>query len=190
MRSIFFAPHSDDECLFGAFTLLKYQPTVVICFPSSGDYGDTKERFNESVAACMNLGVSDVRQWMGGDLIEQMQDIRAELDPGTVWVPAPAAAHPEHNAVREWALNVFSPESTYWYNTYVLDVHGQPKKQTEIIRVKAVNGHVGYRWPNVVDDPKWIAIKHFALTKYQTQIAHPRARVFFQMDLHEYAEQP
>lgn len=183
MRSIFFAPHSDDECLFGAFTLLKYQPTVVICFPSSGDYGSTEERFQESVAACMNLGVSDIRQWVkrGADaaedkriLMEQMLAIVAELQPDCVWVPSPQCSHIDHDTVNSAATGLNT--MVHWYSTYTM-TGDEAFKERETP-------------PLVVDDPKWIAIKHFALTKYQSQINHPRARQFFLMDLNEYAEQP
>lgn len=175
MRSIFFAPHSDDECLFGAFTLLKYQPTVVICFPSSGDYGDTKERFNESVAACLNLGVSDIRQWQDGVLAESMRAIDEELNPDAVWSPAIYGGHLDHSVVAFSADSVFGKRSRH-YDTYSL-ASGAPRKD-ELLP------------PVLVTDSKWVAIKHFALTKYQSQIAHPRARQFFTWDLTEYAEQP
>ncbi len=171
MRSIFFAPHSDDECLFGAFTLLKYQPTVVICFPSSGDYGSTEERFNESVAAGLNLGVSDVRQWDGTDLSRKMIQIKQELRPDVVWVPSLIASHKDHVAVCQAGELIF-PGRVRHYETY----SGGSKDR--------------YLPPAPIDDPWWPAVKHFALTKYESQIRHPRAGQFFMWDLAEYVEQP
>lgn len=174
VRSIFFAPHSDDEALFGAFLLQKYQPTVVICFPSSGDYGSTEERFKESLDACLHFGVTDVRQWRPEnmvDLASEMVLIKHELHPDIVWAPNIIASHDDHVAVCKVADHVFKA-SVRHYETY------SAGSKDRIL-------------PEVpIEDPRWIQEKLRALSKYHSQIAHPRARQFFLMDLYEYAEQP
>lgn len=177
MRSIFFSPHADDECLFGAFTLLKYQPTVVICFPSSGDYGSTGERFRESQSACFVLGVSDVRQWPGDALQGRMLEIDEELQPEIVWAPTAYASHPDHRAVSKAADIVFGSRLRR-YDTYAVSSDGQSIYKD--MRLPAV----------LIENSRWIADKHFALTRYQTQITHPRAAQFFTWGLTEFAEQP
>lgn len=39
--NLLFAPHADDETLFAAYTVLRFSPHVIICCPSTGDYGST-----------------------------------------------------------------------------------------------------------------------------------------------------
>src|SRR5690348_4430996 len=56
MAGVFLSPHNDDEALFGAFTLLRYRPLVVICMYAG------EERADESRRACEILGC-DVEQW-------------------------------------------------------------------------------------------------------------------------------
>jgi LmbE family N-acetylglucosaminyl deacetylase len=55
MPSVFIAPHCDDEALFGAFTLLRENPLVVVCFN-----GPDGIRADETRAGCRALGVDDV----------------------------------------------------------------------------------------------------------------------------------
>lgn len=176
MRSLFLSPHCDDESLFGAFTILKYRPHVVICFPSWGDYGSTEERFRESQAACgeFGLSVSQLNINLGLDEALRAQDVLSRYD--IVWAPSTNASHPDHRDLAEAAARVFGP-LVRRYETYQLDEHGTPFK----VRTQDLAP---------IDDRRWIQLKLAALARYGSQIAHPRASQFFTMDLHEYAEQP
>jgi GT2 family glycosyltransferase len=165
---VLFSPHADDETLFAAFTILRHRPDVVICYGSSGDYGATDVRTAETREAMSVLGGGPVEQWAGGDLVARMRAYEARVKPARVWAPHPNASHPDHRAVAAAALEVFGPRLQQ-YHTY--DAGG---------KVRAGRP--------VEFDPAWVAQKHRALLRYESQIAHPRACQFFTWDLLEYAE--
>lgn len=161
-----FAPHSDDETLFAAFTILRYRPRVVVCYPSAGDYGETAIREAETREAMSVLGAGPVEQWQGGDLVAAMRAFDARVHPVRVWAPHPHASHPDHVAVARAALEVFGARVRQ-YHTY--DVGGKVR------RGLPVEFEVG-----------WVEQKHRALLRYESQIRHPRAHRFFTWDLDEY----
>lgn len=162
-----FAPHSDDETLFGAFTILRYRPRVVICFPSAGDYGDTAVREAETRSAMEVLGASAVEQWQGGDIAALMRAFDARAHPVRVWAPSRQCSHKDHRAVANAAREVFG-DRVIAYHTY--DERG-----------KVIGKPVPFELP-------WVSQKLRALARYQTQINHPRANQFFLQDLREYIE--
>ncbi len=165
-NAILFAPHNDDETLFAAFTVLRYRPRVVVCFESSGDYGDPEKRLAESRDAGAVLGAASVEQWKGGDLVAQMRALDARDRPSRVFAPDPKASHPDHVATAEAAAEVFGDRLTT-YHTY--DKKG-----------KVRTGRL------VTFEPAWIQQKLRALARYTTQIRHERAHEFFTWDLREY----
>lgn len=165
-NGVLFAPHNDDEALFAAFTVLRYRPQVVVCFPSSGDYGDPVLRENETREAMGVLGAAGVEQWQGGALVAQMRAYDARATPTRVWAPHPHASHPDHVAVAKAAAEVFGDRVTT-YHTYV---DGQKVRE---------GGEVPY-------EPTWVAQKLRALLRYPSQLTHPRAHAFFLNDLREY----
>lgn len=161
-----FAPHADDETLFCAFTILRHRPRVVICYPSTGDYGDTAVREAETREAMGILGAPCVEQWAGGDLAAAMRDFDARVHPVRVWAPDRQSSHPDHVAVAVAAAEVFS-DRLVTYHTYV---DGQKVRSGRVVPFEG----------------DWIEAKHRALTRYLSQIRHPRAQSFFMMDLWEY----
>lgn len=165
--AVLFSPHSDDEALFAAFSIIRHRPRVVICFPSAGDYGDTATRTAESRQAVALLGGGDVDQWDGGDIEAQMRDLDARLHPTIVFAPDIDASHPEHRAVAAACALVFGPR-VRWFHTY------------------NDGGKVRTGDP-VPFEPGWTERKRAALACYRSQLAHPRARKFFEDDLAEYA---
>jgi hypothetical protein len=165
-NGVLFAPHNDDETLFAAFTILRHRPTVVVCFPSAGDYGDSALRENETREAMGVLGAAGVEQWQGGALVAQMRAYDARVNPTRVWAPHPRASHPEHVAVARAAAEVFGDRLTT-YHTYV-----DGRKVREGIEVAF--------------EPAWVEQKLRALLRYPSQLAHPRAHIFFSDDLREY----
>lgn len=167
-RGVLFAPHNDDETLFAAFTILKYRPRVVVCYASARDYGDEKQREEESRDALSVLGAESFQQWHGGDLRQQMRELKAQLKPTAVWAPSALASHPDHVEVSKAAVEIFG-DLVRFYHTY---------KDGQKVRDGAV---VDY-------EPVWLGHKHRALARYESQIAHPRASQFFAWDLVEYVE--
>jgi glycosyltransferase involved in cell wall biosynthesis/LmbE family N-acetylglucosaminyl deacetylase len=166
IASVLFAPHNDDEALFGAFTILRHRPHVVVCFPSARDYGDSAVREAETRDAMSVLGAAGVEQWSGGDVLEQMTAFDRRLNPSRVWAPDLAASHPDHRAVAEAALSVFGERVTT-YHTYI---DGEKVRSDKPVAI----------------EPPWIEQKLRALARYTSQIAHPRAHAFFLNDLREY----
>lgn len=164
---VLLSPHSDDETLFAAFTIIRHRPRVVICFPSSGDYGDTDTRTQESREAVAILGGGDVEQWDGQAIEQRMRELDARLHPTIVFSPDMDASHPDHRAVAAAAAMVFGAR-VRWYHTY-----------NDMGKVRAGEP--------VPFEAGWPARKRDALACYRTQRQHQRARVFFeQFDLAEY----
>lgn len=175
MRSLFLSPHSDDEALFGAFTILKYQPLVVICFESSGDYGDSNVRLQESIDACMFLGAPAQALPTDVTLMTSLMQLDRAHEPEIVWAPSIISSHPEHRDLAFAAHQLFNGRVRH-YDTYTAG-------ETGLRKVRMLP-------PAPIDDPRWIAAKYMALQCYKSQLTHPRAQNFFLWDLHEYAEQP
>jgi predicted SAM-dependent methyltransferase len=164
--TVFFAPHSDDETLFGAFTILRDRPRVVICFPSAGDYGTTAVREAETRDAMTVLGASGVEQWDGHNLIQQMRAFDEKYTPTKVFAPDRQTSHRDHFQVSISAATVFGDRVTT-YHTY--DEGGKVRSPRE-----------------VPFEPVWLEQKLRALARYRSQIAHPRAHRFFADDLREF----
>lgn len=167
---VLFAPHSDDETLFAAFTILKYRPHVVICFPSAGDYGATDRRLDETREAMNVLGGRMIIQWstrLAIDLVPQMQKIADKFRPSLVFAPGHQCSHPDHQAVASAALEVFGSARLRQYQTY--DAAGK-------VRAGCA---VDY-------EPAWVHQKLRALCRYPSQATHPRAHLFFMDDLREW----
>jgi LmbE family N-acetylglucosaminyl deacetylase len=161
-RTVVFAPHNDDETLFASGAILRYHGRVVVCFGSAGDYGDSAVREQETRAAMELLGAGAVEQWASSsvaDLIVKMRDFDARVHPERVWAPSSATSHPDHEAVAKAAVIVFGARVTQ-YETYI-------------------DGERVTMGERVPFEPEWIALKLAALSKYTTQILHPRAGRFF-----------
>jgi len=166
--TLLLSPHSDDEVLFAAFTIIRHRPRVVICCPSSGDYGDTATRFEESKRAVAMLGGATIEQWDGEDLVARMRSIDARLSPSRVWAPSAATSHPDHLKVAMAAREVFGDRLTC-FHTYI---DGEKVRDGEAVAF----------------EQGWTTRKRDALQCYATQWDHPRARQFFRWDLPEYQE--
>ena len=171
MKPVLFSPHSDDETLFAFYTAMRHKPRIVICFPSERDYGDTIARMHESRAAMSLIGIDDVVQWQHTrgfkDVLYAMLEYDARYRPESVWAPDLRTSHPHHRAVAQAASEAFESR-LQTFHTY--DEHG---KVTDGVQVP--------------HEPEWAALKLDALACYRTQIEHPRARVFFNWPIDEYA---
>lgn len=123
---IFFAPHNDDEVLFGAFTLMREKPLVVIVTdsfiqPMRGDKGcDAFTRREETIAACELLGVPVVFLGIMDRLLTE-DALRLRLagwEPERVYIPALQGGNPHHDIVNKVGLELFGRHRCEQYMTY------------------------------------------------------------------------
>lgn len=123
---IFLAPHNDDETLFGAFTIMREKPLVVVVTESYRQAergGLPTVRRNESISAMqylgapiMFLGIPDNRL-TESLLVERLSGIEADQ----VYAPAfYMNGNADHNIVSRAAERVFAGKVIY-YASYRLD---------------------------------------------------------------------
>ena len=161
VNKLFISPHNDDECLFGSWTLLRENPTVLIVYdsftqPSRDNAGcDANTRRLETLSAMNVLGIKDV-QFLGISYLEtNKEQIREALgdfaaaDIAHVWAPAVETnGHEQHNAVGQIVLEMFGVPLTR-YMTYTRS-NGKSRgracyrSQIEIPRLGC--------WPHFVND--------------------------------------
>lgn len=180
---VFFAPHNDDETLFGAFTILRYQPTVVVCLASyrqeatyGGPVAAGLARTAETGRAMEELGVADWYQWPYSDAEPDWGSVEAAMrafdrdrEPEVVFAPAvEGGGHEQHNAIGELAAKVFEGRVVS-YLTYR-------------------RGHLRTQSANPATfKPEWVQKKLRALACYGSQIALRQTEPWFLDDtLREY----
>lgn len=178
--TLLLSPHADDESLFAAFTIIRHRPHVAICYPSPADYGETATRLEESRRAVALLGGGPVEQLPGVDLestaaqlVPKFRELDGRIRPLRVFAPSDDTSHPDHAAVAQAAAIVFGDRLTH-FQTY----NFAGAVQGAIAKVR-----VGEPVPF---DAGWSERKRAALACYKTQLAHPRARQFFEWDAAEY----
>lgn len=179
--NVFLSPHNDDETLFGAFTILRHRPAVIVVFEGHPRSGDPETRKMETSRALDILGAAKYEQWLiqqeAADLRECSAEKHRELEiafralderehPTIVWAPAISpCGNAEHIAVGRVALAVFGkrvqPYHTYWAGQKVIQQ----------------NKPVPY-------EPAWIGYKHLALECYRSQFE--KAGRHFMEDLREW----
>lgn len=172
MTSLFLAPHHDDETLFGAYHLLRYQPHVIVCLRSDlqerrGTGITNEQRVNETNRALFWLGDPPVEFWQVSDFDPDWGVIdekfsRLAADPELERVFAPAVedgGHDQHNEIGERALAFFG-DRVQPYLTYV----------------RGSGRSVGTEVPFESD---WPAKKLRALSCYESQIAEPSTAYWF-----------
>jgi LmbE family N-acetylglucosaminyl deacetylase len=175
---LFFSPHNDDETLFGAFTIQREYPLVVVVFDgfnqqNRGAKITADQRRAETIAAMSILGASvefmglrDDRPPSLGMLAEEFRRRYGDKNIEAVFAPAYEKGGNElHNLVsraadQEWA------DILRHYKTYT--TAGKSK---------------GFPVPKT---PEWIADKLRALACYSSQIAEPSTQEHFLRDLYEY----
>jgi len=160
--AIFISPHNDDETLFGAFTLLRTNPLVVVVYDSylqeqRGNPVTWQQRRAETVAACEILGVgaiflglSDADPGVTAGVIRDK--LRGALGDFNEAVFAPAiepGGHEQHNLV---AAAVEDRRTVCRYLTY------------ERHAGKSTAGHAV-----PILTPRWIGKKLRALACYESQ---------------------
>ena len=154
---IFVSPHNDDETLWGAFTLLRESPLVVVVFDghiqaSRGIQVTWKERREETEAACQILGVSvgflgfrdDDRAVIPETILGRM----GQFD--EAYIPAlEVGGHAQHNLV---AAAFEGKANVKRYLTYT--VAGKSRSENEVPILRS----------------EWIDVKHRAMACYRSQM--------------------
>jgi LmbE family N-acetylglucosaminyl deacetylase len=166
MRSVFLAPHPDDETLFGAFTLLRHKPTVV-CVLDCG-----AERAGEFFDACDVLDVP-CQPWPFPETDPDWDAIAARvaaLNTDVLYAPAWAKhGNSDHNRIAKIADETH-PGAVVHYLTYTTD-----GKQTDGVIVS--------------HEPEWVPLKIRALACYPSQSGHPSHAPHFMRDQTERYQQ-
>ncbi len=128
---IFLAPHNDDESLFGAFTLMRLKPLVIIVTdsfiqPERGGineaYCTAEARRQETIEAMKLVGCPVL--FMGIKDTELDEDnLRERLKlfhPETIYVPAIQGGNPQHDLIGRVAMDIFGKKCER-YTTYTRD---------------------------------------------------------------------
>lgn len=181
MPSLFLSPHNDDESLYGAYTLLREKPFVLICLRSRKQdvYGITAEqREAETEQAMKILGC----KWGYADY---------------VWDVDPDWYHLEEmlwSAKRSGEFDrVYAPANEGQNGN---DQHRIVGEIADVIWPDMVTHYLTYTWPEGKSrDGKTVEhtfydehVKMEALACYQSQIHLPSTAPHFQTDLEEYYE--
>lgn len=123
---IFLSTHNDDESLFGAYTLMRYKPLVIIVTdsyiqPERGDINCTAEIRRKETINAMNLAGCPV-VFLGIRDTELTEQILAErlqyFNPETIYIPALQGGNLQHDLVNRVALHLFGRERCEQYCTY------------------------------------------------------------------------
>lgn len=151
--SIFLAPHNDDEALFGAYTLMREKPLVIIVTdsfiqPERGEINCTAEiRRQETInamaiAGCpvVFLGIKD-KELTEELLIERLKPFNPEV----VYAPAIHGGNAHHDMVGRVARQLFPGRSRH-YTTYTkLDLYTtgsteiRPTEHEKALKTKMLN---------------------------------------------------
>jgi LmbE family N-acetylglucosaminyl deacetylase len=135
MNPLFFAPHNDDETLFGAFTIQRESCQVVTVFRSyyqaerwPGPNAATFERREaETLQALIELGVPFFEQWTHDDrsprwdiIEEQIGQLNEDSDCARVYAPFPEQqdGHEQHDLLGRIVVDVFGRDRVVFYTTY------------------------------------------------------------------------
>lgn len=122
---IFLSVHNDDETLFGAYTLMRLRPLVIVVTdswiqPLRGDYScDLQTRRDETVKAMALVGCPVVFLGMkDSELTEEALKERLKLfNPETIYVPAIQGGNVHHDLVGKVCLELFAKKCER-YTTY------------------------------------------------------------------------
>lgn len=167
---LFIATHNDDETLWGAMTIQRERPTVVIVFDSYVQVARGFEachvdaRREESCNALAELGV-EPPEFLGFSDLDDDPNLKTRVtealrgmfkDAEQVWAPAfELRGHDQHNLVANACQAAFGARIQ---NRYLSYVRGKGKTRS--------NHPVELR-------PEWVAPKLRALTQYTTQLTIP-----------------
>ncbi len=164
---LFISPHNDDEALFGAFTLLREKPLVLIVTDSfiqfeRGDDITWMQRRQESEEACLILGcevefgyIRDTE--LTADALRTL--FRKYQGYHTVYAPAIQGGNWQHDMISNIAQEMF--ENVILYTTYT---------KSKLYTTGSVE---------IIPTPEEIDLKNQALFCYQSQLRLPATRPHF-----------
>ncbi len=162
---VFLSPHSDDEILFGAYTIMREKPLVVICTHATMQGDNGYERAMESYRAMKMLGVGvmflgiDEDELTEGVLYEKLQFSTDDDYYLTVYAPEyEENGNPHHNIVAKVAKKLDFMVKTYKTYTGLED------------------RTIG---KEVIPTPEELELKKRAMLCYQTQIQNPSTSHYF-----------
>jgi LmbE family N-acetylglucosaminyl deacetylase len=161
---IFLSPHSDDEILFGAYTIMREKPLVVICTHATMQGDNGYERAMESYRAMKMLGASVMFLGIDEDkLTEELleEKLNPLIDDETL-IYAPeyeVDGNPQHNIVAIVAKRL--DWGTQTYKTY----SGLEDRT------------IG---KEVIPTTKELELKKKAMACYKTQIENPNTAHYFE----------
>lgn len=155
---LFLAPHSDDETLFGAFTVLRERPLVAVVMQME------PERRKESRAATQILRAKiDFLDWKQERPLVEL--LRTFGQPEMVYAPASEErGNTDHNTVSEAARRAFEHVTYYLTYTEAGKSTGTP----------------------VPFEPGWPLLKLKALACYESQINRASCQPHFLREQMEY----
>lgn len=157
---LFVSPHNDDETLFGAFTLMREKPLVVIVTdsyiqPNRGDKGcSARERREETSRAMRLLGCPVFFAGLRDDTLDagSVVSLLASFEGfEMIYAPSFQGGNVQHDMISSIAMQVFGPKLVT-YTTYT-KTELYTKGEIEIIPTSEEN-----------------ELKHQALWCYQSQI--------------------
>lgn len=166
---LFLSPHNDDETLFGAYTLLREKPLVVIVTDSfiqanRGEDITADQRWEETKKSMEILGCSVMRLGIRDDVIDEYE-VKDKLQRfygfKTIFAPAIQGGNKDHDLVGKIAKEIFG-DKVMQYCTY---------SKTDL----SIEGSVKVT-PRVGDEE----LKEKALQCYQSQINLPATRPHFE----------
>lgn len=166
---LFIAPHNDDETLFGAFTLMREKPLVVIVTDSfvqqnRGENVTADQRWEETLEAMkilgcpvLRLGIRDdvIDEWMVKDKLGRFANFER------IYAPAVQGGNPHHDLIGEAAKYLFGSRATQ-YSTYSKDALYIPGTF------------------ELVPTPEELDLKNKALECYKSQLALDATRPHFE----------
>ncbi len=185
-NKVFLSVHNDDEVLFGAYTIMRERPLVIVVYDSyvqvtRGDpnchraarIGETQNALLEMGQDLQQLrlcGLRDDCHYTHSEVIGSILSVlpvSAWETVTDVWAPAyEEGGHDQHNLVAQSVNSL----ANHRYTTYT---RGKGKTRTSHL---------------VTPTPDMIALKHRALACYTSQIANPSTRLWFRGDIEEYYE--
>jgi len=168
MNKLFLAPHSDDETLFGAYTLMREKPLVVIVTDSWIQYfRDTgitaDQRWNETVEAMKILGCPVIRLGIRDDVIDEWSvndKLSRFVGFETVYAPAIQGGNPHHDLIGKVASKLFTTNLTTYATYTTTDLHTTGSKE-------------------IIPTPEEIEMKNKALACYISQLNLPATAPHF-----------
>jgi len=119
MLEVVLSPHNDDECLYVAYTIMRYKPLVIVVTDSYRQGINAEVRRQESIEAMKLLGAPVV--FLGIKDIDLTEEVLTErvksLQPDILYAPAIQHGHKDHDIVGKVAQKLF-PEKLRQYSTY------------------------------------------------------------------------